>query len=45
MKKSIKFILITILLAVVLTLSLVGCTKTPNLKGGDPTATTYNNPK
>ncbi len=43
MKKSIKFILITLLLAVVLTLSLVGCTKTPNLKGGDPTATTYNN--
>ena len=43
MKKSIKFILITLLLAVVLTLSLVGCTKTQNLKGGDPTATTYNN--
>ena len=43
MKKNIKFILITVLLAVVLSLSLVGCTKTPNLKGGDPTATTYNN--
>lgn len=43
MKKNTKFILITILLVVLLSVALVGCTKTPNLTGGDPTATTYNN--
>jgi len=43
MKKNIKFILISLLLIAVLSISLVGCTKTPNLKGGDPNATTYNN--
>lgn len=43
MKKNVKFILISLLLIAVLSISLVGCTKTPNLKGGDPNATTYNN--
>lgn len=43
MKKNIKFILITILLVTLLSLSLVGCAKSINLKGGDPNATTTNN--
>lgn len=43
MKKKIKFILASLVLVIVLGAVLTGCAKSPNLGGGDASATTYNN--